>query len=82
MSKAMTALYGDGLSKQLMSDLRAENGLGNAEADHPEPLPPAGNAGRYQFYLRRKRQSAMIKQLLKDGGYGDLAKMVSIRKES
>lgn len=33
------------------------------------------------MHLRRKRRAALMKQILRNGGYGDLAKMVSFSKE-
>jgi hypothetical protein len=33
-----------------------------------------------QLRLKKRQQAAIMKQILKNGGYGDLARMTNIRK--
>lgn len=67
----MKNLYGPGLSDQLSDELRGQN-LASVPTD-PEDYPVLG--------LKKKKQSSILKEILKNGGYGDLAKMVSIKRQ-
>lgn len=74
--------YGPGLTQRLQQQLEDENGM--TVADNPELAATAlssMNPDPLVMRLRRKRMSALRKQILTNGGYGDLAKMVSFRHE-
>lgn len=79
---SMKALYGPGLAESL-ADRLADNNAFTA-ADNPEFAPAAATeigADPLVMRLRRKRMSALRKEILTRGGYGDLAKMVSFRHD-
>lgn len=48
--------------------------------DHEEPAErmPGNDPTAYQFVLRQKRKQAMLKRILAESGYSDLARMSSI----
>lgn len=53
-------------------------------ADMEAPLPDAdfdpGTGTEWQLELKKKRRSLLMKKMLADAGYNDLAKMVSIKE--
>lgn len=63
----------------LGGELRRES-LGSTPAQVSEADP--GQLGDFRMELKRKRQSALLREMLKSGGYDDLAKMVAIRRET
>jgi hypothetical protein len=64
-------LYGGGIEELLSQQVRDEN----------EPSLPTEMESDYPVMaLKRKKQAAILKDILKQGGYGDLARQVSIRR--
>lgn len=66
----MKNLYPGGVEELLSSQMRDDNNPSlptDPETDYPTMV------------LKRKRQSAILKDILKQGGYGDLSRQVSIR---
>ena len=76
--------YGPSLQQLLKNrGFGAGGDVDNIEMDDPEGLAARTepmSAGYNLMQIRKKRQSAIMKQILKNGGYGDLARMVNIRK--
>lgn len=84
MHRAASNLYGPGIHEILKSQARQDNIASDLpmEIDDPDAVPmPEHDAGRLMMHLRRKRQATILKHILSSGGYGDLAKMVSFKKE-
>lgn len=73
-------IYGPGIGSRLSDELRAINDPVNAEDADDQPAPPHGPE-TLTMRLKRKRQAALMKEILKTGGYGDLARQVSFRRE-
>lgn len=50
---------------------------------HEEPASHTfkDDGSRFGYQLRQKRISGILKTMLKDAGYGDLAKMAAIKRE-
>lgn len=69
-------------SRGLVAMLRGESQQQEPEGFGPEEPPPPEDDPRYlMFKMRRKRQNALLKQMLVDAGYGDLAKMSAISRD-
>jgi len=76
-------LYGPSIGQLLSQRGLGGGGVEDIELEDPEELAARyepGSAGYIQLQLKRKRQGAIMKQILKNGGYGDLARMVNVRK--
>lgn len=61
-----------------------EDGPGEDSLDLEEPAEhvPSTDPAVYQLVLRKKRNAAMLKQMLARSGYSDLARMTSIKREA
>lgn len=64
-------LYGGGLEDLLREQQREDN---------VASLPSADESEYPVMSIKRKKQAAILKDILRSGGYGDLAKQVSIRR--
>ena len=69
----------------LISDKRKQDfadsvGPGFDQVDAQDPIAHEDDEHGFRLQLRRKRKSAMLKRMLLDGGYGDLAKSVSVKE--
>lgn len=69
--KDMKNLYGGGIEELLSQKMREDN-----EAS----LPTMDEADYPVMEMKHKKQAALLRDILKHGGYGDLAKQVSIRR--
>lgn len=49
------------------------------DAEDPDDMPDAPEHG-FKIALRKKRKAAMLKRMLADGGYADLAKMITVKQ--
>lgn len=58
-----------------------EGGFQTSTDEEDETALPAIGDERIVATLKRKRQAVLLKSMLKDGGYGDLAKMISLHSE-
>ncbi len=67
----MKSLYPGGIEELLSQRQREENDAS---------LPPQDESEYPVMSLKRKKQAAILRDILKNGGYGDLAKQVSIRR--
>ncbi len=68
----MKNLYGGGIQDLLSQQTRDEN----------PALPSDMDEGDYPVMtLKRKKQAAILRSILQQGGYGDLAKEVSIKRQ-
>ncbi len=61
--------------------------LAGHDDDPMEPMPPdmsevapEGDAGGWEISLKKKRRATVMKQMLEDAGYGELAKMINIHE--
>jgi hypothetical protein len=63
-------LYGPGIGEVLSGIQRQEN---------VASLPTQDESEFPEMTMRHRKRSAILKEILKEGGYGDLAKQVSIR---
>lgn len=73
------------LYEYLRDDDRGEQPEGGYEPESGYEDPGENDPEIRQHYmmkLKKKRQQMMLKQMLADSGYGDLAKMVTIGKEN
>ncbi len=72
----------DLISEKRKEEYASSVAPGYAEAEAMDPIGSTHNEEEPQFrlQLRRKRKSAMLKRMLVDGGYGDLAKTVTVRE--
>lgn len=75
-------IYGPGLAHQLEAAARNDNGAPDLSDFDQDEIgnSPAGMPGQMTLRLKHKRQSALLRQILKSGGYGDLAKMAAFHK--
>lgn len=68
----------------IMERLRALAGQDDDPIPPAEPemseMAPEGDAGGWEISLKKKRRAAVMKQMLEDAGYGELAKMVNIHE--
>ncbi len=71
----------------LISDKRKQEfadsaGPGFSEVDSMDPSGGGHEEDEHGFrlQLRRRRKTALLKRMLVDGGYGDLAKSVSVKE--
>ncbi len=80
---SMESIYGPGLNARLSG---RSNGMDDPDAIDEDELEPqmmgVGAHGPMLLGLRKRRQSAILKQILKAGGYGDLAKLTNFHKVS
>ena len=67
----LKSLYPEGVEELLSQKVRGEN-----EA----ALPDLDEADYPVMTLKRKKQAAILKSILQEGGYGDLAREVSIKR--
>jgi hypothetical protein len=67
----LKSLYGGGLGDTLAQEIREQN-MPSLPTDTEEDYPV--------MTIKHKRRAAVLKDILKQGGYGDLAKMVNIRR--
>ena len=66
----LKSLYGGGLGDTLAQEIREQNA----------PSLPTDDESSYPVMtIKHKKRSAVLKEILKNGGYGDLARMVSIK---
>lgn len=65
----LKGLYGPGLAETL-DQINRENNVASVPTQDESDYPTLG--------LKHKKRAAVLKQILKDGGYGDLAREVSI----
>lgn len=69
----------DLISDKRKQDFADSGGLSDPEAD-PAGGGHEGDEQGFRLQLRRRRKAALFKQMLIDGGYGDLAKTVSVKE--
>ncbi len=71
-------------TKKLMELMRKEGPEDEVEDSYHEPAMAEDdyNQKLLQIRLKRKYQLGMIKKMLEEGGYGDLAKMTNVGKKS
>lgn len=67
----LKALYPDGLEALLTRQ---------QQEDSPQ-LPDLDQANYPVMSIKRKKQSSLLKSILQEGGYGDLAKQVSLKRQ-
>lgn len=79
---SMAGIYGPGLSAHLEAAARGEAPaqLSVFDEDDVGNAPAGDHAGQLTLRLRKKRQAALLKHILKSGGYGDLARVASFHK--
>lgn len=63
--------------RQAFADASPEFDSEYEAADEPE-MPDA--PGGFRMQLKKKRRTAMLRKMLADAGYGDLAKMMNIKE--
>lgn len=66
--------------EQMLKDRRRQEATVELPPGSGEPLPLTGQE-HLVANARRRRQSSMMKQMLRDNGYDDLAKMIAIHEE-
>ncbi len=66
-------------TKALMQYLRGSSDLEQPEL--PMEPDPTDDITTYTLQMKKKRHQMMLKKMLKDAGYGDLAAMTSIGKD-
>jgi hypothetical protein len=69
-NEEMKGLYGPGIGDVLQNIQRQDN---------LASLPTQDESEYPEMTLRHRKRSAILKEILKEGGFGDLAKEVSIR---
>ncbi len=70
----------DLLSDRRKQDFADSVGPSYSEVEDMDPSSHEDDeAHGFRLQLRRKRKSALLKRMLMDGGYGDLAKTVSVK---
>jgi len=75
--------YGPSIGQLLSGRSLGDPDVENLEIDDPELLAArtdASNPVALHLRMKRKKQAAMIKQILVNGGYGDLARMTNLHK--
>jgi hypothetical protein len=75
--------YGPSIGQLLSGRSLSDPYVDNLEIDDPDALAAqtdASNPAYMQLRLKKKKQAAMIKQILVNGGYGDLARMTNLHK--
>lgn len=75
--------YGPTLGQLLSGRSIGHPDVENLDLDDPDELAARSDISspaHMQLRLKKKRQAAIMKQILKNGGYGDLARMTNIRK--
>lgn len=67
---------------QLLKDKKREEAVGAPIPMQQEPaeFEDFTEGPHLQFALKKKRRALMMKKMLEDGGYGDLARMINIRE--
>lgn len=68
--------------KSLFDWLKEKKSRETASSDELpiEAMTPEGAGEGFQIGIKKKRHSAMLKKMLHDSGYGELAKMISVRE--
>lgn len=67
------------VGKKLAELMREEADLPEPDELGPAEPEPSRDDPRYlMFTIKRRRQAALLKRMLTDAGYGDLAKMASV----
>ena len=69
-------------SRALYDYLRDDGRMDEPEADMEQVDEDPQTRQVMALHLKKKRHQMMLKQMLTDSGYGDLAKMVNVGKES
>lgn len=72
----------DLLSDRRKQDFADSVGPGYADVDALDPQGEGheGDEHGFKLQMRRKRKTAILKQMLTNGGYPDLAKTVSVKE--
>jgi hypothetical protein len=70
--------------KSLKELIEADRGdpMGEVAPWDDDPMASGADPVHFQLELKKKRRAAMMRQMLEDSGYGDLAKMVKIKEVS
>jgi len=75
-------LYGPTFTEILRAKMRRENpDVGPISAPSEDMSVPLDEQSPLIMTLKRKRQAALLKDTLREGGYEDLAKMVRFHQE-
>ena len=75
--------YGPSLGELLSGQPIGDPAVENLDLDDPDELAARSDLSKprlMQLRLKKRQQAALMKQILKNGGYGDLARMTNIRK--
>ncbi len=57
-----------------------ESPIDSSEGEEPASFETPDASHGFSIGLKRKRRSVMLKNMLVDAGYGDLAKMINIKE--
>lgn len=68
------------LFQQLSEEQHRDDAPPLEEATPVDDAPPADEQRGWELALKRKRRAVLMRHLLADSGYGDLAKMVNIKE--
>lgn len=63
-------LYGPGLAEQL-NDMKRDDNLASVPTQDPNTYPVLG--------IKHRKRASLLKEILRNGGYGDLAREVNIK---
>lgn len=79
----MSGLFGDSLLDLAKKKLKSQfSGAHESiyQPPHYEDMPDH-DSPTFTVMLRKKRRTALMRQILQDGGYSDLAKMIRIKED-
>lgn len=66
----------------LRADQAPEREMDHLETANAADRMPASDQFMFRLAMKKKRQQQMLKQMLEDAGYSDLARMATIRREN